>query len=128
MTLLQENDEVDQRLSSIRDTSFSWESIDSQVGSRQSLLDNKGRSRVVLCSRDSSAHTTLAAPGAWPGGGAGGAGGGGGGGGHPAGDEPAEMDLTRRQRDQRKKDIREKVDKHSQSSSCSENKVYPTHK
>jgi hypothetical protein len=47
-----ESDEVDPRFPSIRDTSFSWESIDSQVGSRQSLLDNKGRSRLVTsCSK-----------------------------------------------------------------------------
>ena len=47
----QESDEVDPRLSSIRDTSFSWESIDSQAGSRQSLLDNKGRCRLLNVSQ-----------------------------------------------------------------------------
>ena len=47
----QESDEVDPRLSSIRDTSFSWESIDSQAGSRQSLLDNKGRCRLLSVSQ-----------------------------------------------------------------------------
>ena len=47
----QESDEVDPRLSSVRDTSFSWESIDSQAGSRQSLLDNKGRCRLLSVSQ-----------------------------------------------------------------------------
>ena len=50
----QESEEVDPRLPSIRDTSFSWESnnsIDSQVGSRQSLLDNKGRCRLLNASQ-----------------------------------------------------------------------------
>lgn len=94
--MLQENDEVDQRLSSIRDTSFSWESIDSQVGSRQSLLDNKGRSRLLVEEQEHSTEKVggkAASLGGWcatPNGG-------------------DDMDLTRRQRDQRKKDIREKV-------------------
>ena len=94
--MLQENDEVDQRLSSIRDTSFSWESIDSQVGSRQSLLDNKGRSRLLVEeqeTRTDKVGVKAASVGGWcatPNGG-------------------DDMDLTRRQRDQRKKDIREKV-------------------
>ena len=133
----QESDEVDPRLSSIRDTSFSWESLDSQVGSRQSLLDNKGRSSLLNVSQSKlgaiqvsvllhnmSSHSWGNLPGsckdglslsvgsvmrtipwiqgswpvasqpAWLG---------------NAGGEDQEMDLTRRQREQRKKDIREKV-------------------
>jgi len=89
-----ESDEVDPHFPSIRDTSFSWESIDSQVGSRQSLLDNKGRSRLITsCSKLGTTQgpwQTLA---------------GSTGGGDAAGEA---MDLTRRQREQRKKDIRSK--------------------
>jgi len=89
-----ESDEVDPRFQSIRDTSFSWESIDSQVGSRQSLLDNKGRSRLIKsCSKLGTTQ------GPWQG--AGGCSG-------DAGGDA--MDLTRRQREQRKKDIRSKFD------------------
>lgn len=113
----QESDEVDPRLSSIRDTSFSWESIDSQAGSRQSLLDNKGRCRLLNVSQSKlgaiqvrtdcwlflprSDQTVL--QGSWPVAS------------QPvwrgnAGGETQDMaDLTRRQREQRKKDIREKV-------------------
>ena len=59
VNLIQESDEVDPRFPSIRDTSFSWESIDSQVGSRQSLLDNKGRSRLITsCSKLGTTQVT----------------------------------------------------------------------
>lgn len=95
----QESEEVEPRLSSIRDTSFSWESLDSQVGSRQSLLDNKGRCRLLkVCppqvSECQGSSWPLASQPVWRG---------------NAGGEDQDMDLTRRQREQRKKDIREKV-------------------
>ena len=71
--LFQECDEVDPRFSSqgVRDTSFSWESIDSQVGSKQSLLDNKGRSRLLK-----SQEAKVLSVGGWTGAGPGCAGGG----------------------------------------------------
>ena len=102
----QECDEVDPRFSSqgVRDTSFSWESIDSQVGSKQSLLDNKGRSRLLK----SQEAKVLSGGQAWTGGGHCT------GGGQSPGDrrgnagdrgQTDDMDLTRRQREQRKKDL-----------------------
>ena len=110
MSWFQECDEVDPRFSSqgVRDTSFSWESIDSQVGSKQSLLDNKGRSRLLK----SQEAKVLSGGQAWTGGGHCT------GGGQSPGDrrgnagdrgQTDDMDLTRRQREQRKKDIREQV-------------------
>ena len=106
--LFQECDEVDPRFSSqgVRDTSFSWESIDSQVGSKQSLLDNKGRSRLLK-----SQEAKVLSVGGWTGAGPGCAGGGPPGGhrGNAGSGQTEDMDLTRRQREQRKKDIREQV-------------------
>ena len=114
MSCFQECDEVDPRFSrqGVRDTSFSWESIDSQVGSKQSLLDNKGRSRLLK----SQEAKVLSGGQGWTGPAAGG--GHCTGGGQSPGDRQGnagdrgqtdDMDLTRRQRERRKKDIREQV-------------------
>ena len=101
--MLQESDCVDPGGISIRDTSFSWESIDSQAGSRQSLLDNKGRSRLLSSGVGRSRGQSEVSSGREP------PPGDSGGGGGDAGGGPEDMDLTRRQREQRKKDIRDKV-------------------
>jgi len=89
--------EIDPRFAAIRDTSFSWESIDSQAGSRQSLLDTKGRCQLIGV-KGSGVETRVISR-SWQETESGACG---------AGDARGEeMDLSRKQREQRKKDIRE---------------------
>ncbi|XP_023346490.1 cGMP-gated cation channel alpha-1, partial [Eurytemora carolleeae] len=71
------------------DTSFSCESLGSQVGSRQSLLDSKGKTRLISPPNPKSpspTHKPVRSCNA-----------------------SSEMDVTRRQRENRKKEIQDKL-------------------